>query len=287
MDNQNFVSEAVADTFQQLVIEASFQQPILVDFWADWCQPCKTLMPILSNLAEEYGGKFHLVKVNTDVQRELAMHYEVRSLPTVKVFQNGVAVDEFMGAQPESVIRELINKYLVNEKSEELFKAQAFLAEGEFLKAEAISREIITEQPEYTDAFIIFLQSQIGLDKIELAEQQLQVLPAHILEDENIQTIAKEIKQLKARGDIGDLSDILHAYESNPDDLEALLNYAQACIALGENEKGLDLYITLMKKDPSFADGAAKQGLLDAFELLDAADPLVKIYRNRMFSLLH
>lgn len=287
MDNPSFVSEATVDTFQQLVIDASFQQPVLVDFWADWCEPCKTLMPILSKLAAEYAGKFHLVKVNTDEYQDLAMQHQIRSLPTVKVFQNGVAVDEFMGAQPEPAIRELIHKYIVNESFDELLKAQELLVEGKFKEAEAISRAIIEEQPEYTDAFIIFLQSQIGLENIELAEQQLEVLPAHILEDESIQIIAKEIKMLKAKGDVGDIDTIREAYESNPEDSEKLLSYAKACIAFGENELGLDLLITLMKKNPGFGDGVAKQSMLDTFDLLGAGDPLVKTYRNKMFALLH
>lgn len=287
MNNQRFVSEAVADTFQQLVIEASFQQPVLVDFWADWCQPCKTLMPILSNLAEEYAGKFHLVKVNTDEQQDLVMQHQIRSLPTVKVFQNGVAVDEFMGAQPESSIRELINKYVVNEKQEDMLKAQAHLEKGEYAEAEAISREIIAEQAENTEAFIIFLQSQIGLENIELAEQQLNVLPAHMAEDERIQIIAKEIKKMKAKNDVGDFAEIQRAYDNDPDNSEALFNYAKASIAFGENEQGLELFIRLLKKDASYGEGAAKQGLLDTFELLGTTDPLVKTYRNKMFALLY
>lgn len=287
MDSSNFISEGSVDTFQQLVIDASFQQPVLVDFWADWCQPCKTLMPILQNLAEEYAGKFHLVKVNTDEYQELTMQHEIRSLPTVKVFQNGVAVDEFMGAQPESAIRELINKYIINESSGELLKAQELLAEGKFAEAEAISREIIAEQPEYTDVFIVFLQSQIGLENFELAEQQLSVLPAHMLDDERIKILAKEMKQLIAKQNVGDIDEIQKAYESNPEDPQAILDYASASLAFGQNEQGLELLLTLLKKDPEFGEGAAKKNMLDTFELLGAADPLVKMYRNKMFALMH
>lgn len=287
MDNSSFINEATVDTFQQLVIDASFQQPVLVDFWADWCQPCKTLMPILSDLAGEYMGKFHLVKVNTDHHQDLAMQYQVRSLPTVKVFHHGAVVDEFMGAQPEPAIRELLGKYIVNERFEDLLKAQEFLNNGQYTEAETITREIMTQQPDNTDAFVMFLQSQMGLEKIEVVEQQLAILPSHMLEDERIQDIAITIKKTKARNEAGDLAELKQAYENDPDDSDAMLKFANASLAYGENVQGLDLLIRLMRKDPDFENGAAKQALLDAFELLGTADPLVKTYRNKMFALMH
>jgi len=110
-----FISEADDSTFQSLVLDRSIDVPVLVDFWAEWCAPCKMLMPILAQLACEYEGKFQLVKVNTDKQQPLAVQYGVRSLPTLKLFRNGDIVDEIIGVQPEPAIRAIIDRYIVRE----------------------------------------------------------------------------------------------------------------------------------------------------------------------------
>ena len=103
MSDSPFIHDVGVENFQAIVLENSFKQPVLVDFWADWCQPCKTVMPLLAKLAEEYNGKFHLAKVDTESQQQLAAHFQIKSLPTMKLFVNGQQVDERMGALPEAL----------------------------------------------------------------------------------------------------------------------------------------------------------------------------------------
>ena len=130
MSESPFIHNVGIQDFQALVLENSFKQPVLVDFWADWCQPCKTLMPMLAKLADEYAGKFHLAKVDTEAQQELAAHFQIKSLPAMKLFVNGQLVDERMGALPEPEIRAFIDKYLTSETDEIMAAARNANLEG-------------------------------------------------------------------------------------------------------------------------------------------------------------
>jgi putative thioredoxin len=122
MSESPYIHNVSMQNFQNLVLEKSINKPVLVDFWADWCQPCQTIMPMLAKLAEEYAGKFELAKVNADDEQELAAHFGIKSLPTMKLFYQGQIVDERMGAVPESDIRAMIDKHIVSE-SDQLVQA--------------------------------------------------------------------------------------------------------------------------------------------------------------------
>ncbi|MCB1637827.1 MAG: thioredoxin [Thiothrix sp.] len=289
MTESPYIFEANAQNFAQVVLQNSLQVPVLVDFWADWCQPCKTLMPLLARLADEYQGGFILAKVDTDQNRELAAQFGVRSLPTVKVFKGGQMVDEFMGALPENEVRKFINKHRVRMTEPYHRQALAMHEEGDTEGALELMRQVVQHEPDYYEAILdlaVMLQQQGELDE---AEQLARTLPEEEVPADRLQQLRADIKMARLRSEAADedSSALEQRLAANPDDLEAMLELARVRVAQGETEAGLMLYLDVMKKDRSFGDDAGRQGLLNTFELLGAASPLVKKYRGKMFSLLY
>ncbi len=131
MSESPYIHNVSMQDFQNLVLEKSINKPVLVDFWADWCQPCQTIMPMLAKLAEEYGGKFELAKVDADKEQELAAHFGIKSLPTMKLFYQGQIVDEKLGAVPESEIREMLDKHIVSESDQFMKAAMTAYEQGQ------------------------------------------------------------------------------------------------------------------------------------------------------------
>ena len=287
MADSPFIVEANLETFQQLVLEQSQQTPVLVDFWADWCQPCKTLMPILSKLAEDYQGAFVLVKVNSDENQELAAQFGVRSLPTVKIFKNGEIVDEFMGALPEPKIREYIDKHRTRATEGLRQQALQFYSQGELEQSENLLTQVVETEPDYYDAALELATVLLAQDKVDEAETVVMGIPDDKVETSQLSTLQTQIKKRKLQQDAGDVTELEKQLAESPDDLQVMLDLAKTYIANEETEAGLALYLNIMQKDRSFSDDAGRKGLLGAFALLGSDDPLVKKYRGKMFSLLH
>ena len=287
MSESPYIANATDETFSSLVLEKSHETPVMVDFWADWCQPCKSLMPVLMKLAEEYQGAFNLVKVNTDEYSQLATEYGIRSLPTVKIFKNGEMIDEFMGVQTEPVIREMIEKRRVREGAEKRKQALELFQSGDEAGAEVILSEVVAEDPEYYEAVLELINIQLGVGKSDEAEDLLQSLPADIHEHEQTKALVAKVKIIKMRDQAGDVDTLKQQLEANPEDFETMLLLANSEIANENYEQGMALFFNIMKKDDSYQDHAGRKGLLSAFELLEVGNPLIKKYRSKMFSLMH
>ncbi len=288
MSDSPFVRIVTSETFQQEVIEASFQQPVLVDFWAEWCNPCQMLVPVLTRLAEEYQGAFILAKVNTDEQRELAAQAGVRSLPTVKLFVDGQIVNEFMGALPEAEVRKFLEPYLQGGAANEVLEAaqQAFDA-GRDEEGLEILNQALAENPE--NATLKFNIARISANRgdYDSAQALLDSLPLEERDKDEVRELQAQIRLAKELENIGDPNELQQRIEQNPDDLDALLKMSHYMTAQGQYEAAMELLLNIMKKDRSFGDDAGRKGLLDLFELLGADHPLTKTWRRKMFSLLH
>jgi putative thioredoxin len=274
MADSPFVFEANTQNFAQLVIQNSRQVPVLVDFFADWCQPCKTLTPILTKLIDEYRGAFILVKVNTDQNQALAAQLGVRSLPTVKLFKEGKIVDEFMGALPTEPYRQ---------------QALMMKDEGDLAGAMNLMGQVLQHEPDFYEAALDYAAMLLASGEINQAEALVNQVPANAVEPELIQNLRSEIKlaRLKEQSEGQDTSELEQRITQNPQDYAAMLELAKIRVAQGRTEEGLELYLTVMKADRSFGDDAGRQGLIASFDLLGASDPLVKKYRSKMFSLLY
>jgi putative thioredoxin len=287
MSESPYIFEANQENFAQLLQEKSQEAPVLVDFWADWCQPCQMLMPILANLAEEMQGAFILIKVNSDENQELAMQYGVRSLPTVKVFKHGEVVDEFMGVQPEPVIRSLINKHR-SRPSEALRKQAHVLQQNGYLEeATDLMTKVVETEPDYYDAVLDLVELLIAQGKTENLSFTLDTIPEDQVDAERITHLRSQLKLADMKAQAGDVDTLEAKHTKKPNDLETMLELAKTYMAIDKTEDGLELYLKVMQTDRQFGDDAGRKGLLEAFDVLGAGNPLVKTYRNKMFSLLY
>ena len=281
------VFDATAGNFEAEVLKASLQTPVLVDFWATWCGPCKQLGPILEKLAAEYNGAFRLAKVDVDAEQQLGAAFQIRSIPTVMLVKDGQLVDGFPGALPDGQLREFLKHHGI-EPAEPPAEASAEVADetppdphAEVLRL----RKAVEAAPEQDSLKLDLALALLATGHAHEAEQLLDALPANLSTDE---------RAIKARARLG-FSALLHdapppqvleaAIAANPDDLRArhLLGVQQ--IVSGQPEAGLEQFLEMLRRNRGFEDGLAKRSLIDAFRILDDED-LVGRYRRRMASVL-
>jgi len=287
MSDSPYIHNVTFEDFQALVIENSFKQPVLVDFWADWCQPCQALMPILSKLADEYNGAFVLAKVNSDEQGELAAQAGVRSLPTVKLFIDGQIVNEFMGALPEGQVRDFLAPYITTQSDVALQEALAAYQQGQPQQALEIMNKALAEDPQNASLKINIAKLVANEGDYESASALMETLSDEQKEQPEARELIAQIKLAGQLKDLGDPAELEQRIEQDANDLQARLEMAQYLAASGQHEAALQLLLEVMQKDASFNDGAARKALLGIFDLLGSDNPLVKTYRRRMMTLLH
>jgi putative thioredoxin len=282
----NDLLDVTAGTFEAAVIEESFRRPVLVDFWADWCAPCKMLMPVLAKLIEEYGGKVRLAKVNSDEQQGLASQFGVRSLPTVMCFRHGQPVDQFMGVQPESAIRAIIERHV--ERPSDRIRAQALakLESGDADGAVADLRAAVASDPDHHVLKVDLAQALLAAGDAEAAEAQLKLLPMDVHEQEVVKQLLARLVFTKTLNGAG-LASLERAAAENADDPRVLERLAAAYMVAGRSQEALDLYLRLMQRHRSYGNNAGHKGMLAAFEVLGPRHDLVIEYRRKMVSLLY
>ena len=287
MSDSPFVVNVTAETFQQQVIENSFKQPVLADFWAEWCNPCQMLIPVLTKLAEEYQGAFVLAKINTDEQQELAAQAGVRSLPTVKLFVDGQVVNEFMGALPESEVRRFLEPYLKGPGDEVIAEAEKAFAEGREQDGLDLLNQALADNPDNARLKIAVARIAAQRGDYEGAQALIDSLDAESRESDEVRELQAQLRVAAQLQDIGDPNELQQRIEQNPDDLEAMLKLSHYLTAQAQYEPAMELLLKIMQKDRGFEDDAGRQGLLNLFEILGNEHPLTKTYRRRMFTLLH
>jgi putative thioredoxin len=286
MSDSPCIIDVTQGDFDQVVLEGSRERPVLVDFWAAWCQPCQMLTPVLAKLAQEYGGRFILAKVNSDEQQALAGQFGIRSLPTVMVFRHGKPVDQFLGVQPESAIRALLDRHLPRASDKQRSAGLEQLKAGDAEGALNTLQAALEADPDNQAIKIDIARALMTLGRADEATEALNTLPLDLHQDEEVKRLEAQVQfaRVAARGD--ELERLEAALETG-DDPEALHRVAAAKILSEDYETALVLLLRLMQKHRRYGDEAGHKGLLAAFELLGAQHPLVKEYRRRMVSLLY
>lgn len=287
MSESPYVFEATLDNFQDKVMQASMQTPVLVDVWADWCAPCKQLMPVLEKLADEYKGAFLMAKVNADEQQELTGHLGVRSLPTILLVKNGQAVDGFNGALPESEIRKVLDKHVEAPEENPHDKANRLWEEGDLNGALEILTGLNQADPEDIAVLIDLAQIKAELGDTETAQQILDSLAPEDKMQPHARQLAARLKFMEQAGQLAPVADLEKRLEADPKDCEALHQLALQHVIKENNAQAMELLIRLMQVDAGYKDGVAKTTLVELFDKLGNTNPDVRTYRRKLYTLMH
>ena len=286
MNAANYIVEIDESNAQTLLIEESLKRPVVVDFWADWCGPCKQLMPILEKLAAEYQGAFLLAKVNADEQQMLAQQLGVRSLPTVMVIKDGQPVDGFSGAQPESAVRDMLDKHLPSPQADSLAEAEQLLSEGDIPGALALYRgawEDSGQKPEFTMAYAGALITANRLDEAEALLSDIKLVDQDARYEQLMAQI--ELQRQAARSpEIEALETDLASDEQNH---EIRIKLAVQLSSHGQYREALEHLLVVLRADRDWGNGEAKRVYLDMIATIGKGDPLAAEYQRKLFSLLY
>jgi len=277
------VREANERDFAELVVAASHRVPVLVDFWAPWCGPCRMLAPVLDAIAAKMEGRLAVVKVNVDENPNLAAQYGVRGIPSVKLFVNGKIVAEFTGAQPQGWIEDWLEEHLPRKADREAEQALALFEAGRRDAAIARALAAVEEDPSADRARLKLIWMLLEEGRKEEAEAHWQRLSARAKASADGEALKQRIEILR-RG--GDLDALAQAVQAQPNDASAWLRYGDALAAAARYEEAMQAYLQAMRLDRGKLRDEARQGMLRVFEVLGGRGELVDRYRSEMASVL-
>ncbi|MBX7201150.1 MAG: thioredoxin [Rhodospirillaceae bacterium] len=287
----DLIKDTTTDSFMADVMEASKTTPVIVDFWAPWCGPCKQLGPLLEKLVKQYGGKVKLVKINVDENQELAMQFRVQSIPAVYGFKDGRPVDGFMGALPENQLKQFIERLTGGGGSpidEALSEAEAMLAAGEKDDALALYQEVLDQDPANVKALAGVMRTYLALGQEQAARDLLAKLPEQAKNATEIASVRAtlELQDQAANSNAAQIQGLEAKVAADPKDMQSRLDLAMARFGAGDKQQAIDDLLEMVRKDRKWNEEAARKQLVKFFEAFGPADPLTREGRRKLSAIL-
>ncbi|MBY3051746.1 MULTISPECIES: thioredoxin [Rhizobium] len=289
----SYITETTTANFAKDVIEESRKQPVLVDFWAPWCGPCKQLTPVLEKVINEAKGRVRLVKMNIDDHPSIAGQLGIQSIPAVIAFVNGRPADGFMGAVPESQIQQFIDRIAGPAGADEAAEIEAVLAEaaellaaGNINEAAQLYGAVMQADPENAKALAGMAECMIAANQHQRAREILTELPEELAKDAGIQAVLMKLEQIEEARKLGDPVALERELAANPDDHEARIKLAKIRNVEGRRDEAADHLLLIMRKDRAFDDDGARRQLLQFFEVWGFKDPATVAARRKLSAML-
>ena len=290
----DLIKDTTEATFMADVVEASQDIPVIVDFWAPWCGPCKTLGPMLEKAVIAAKGAVKMVKLDVDQAQMIAGQLQIQSIPTVYVFHKGQPIDGFQGAQPESEIKAFVDRAVKagggeapgEQLQDAVDAAEEMLAEGAASDAAQTFEAILGEDPQHAGAYAGMVRAHIAMDALDQAEALLNGAPIEISKAPELEAAHAQLELARQAADAGPVADLTAAVEADENDHQARFDLAQALYANGEVQGAVDQLLTLFGKDREWNDAAAKTQLFTIFDALKADDPIALNGRRKLSSMI-
>lgn len=280
------IIDVTEENAQQVLIEESKQRPVLIDFWADWCGPCKSLMPVLEKLANEYAGQFLLAKVNADEQQMLCANFGVRSLPTVMLMKDGAPVDGFSGAQPESEVRQLLEKYLPKPWDLQLEQANELIKSENYSDAMAILKQAYNDSAQQANIALTYAgvllhnkrldEAAVVLEAIKLADR-----------DATFEQLMAQLELAQQAGKSPEIDALEAQLKNDPANLDLQLQLAVQYSQHEYYKEALELLFPVLQKNLNYADGEGKKTFTDILSVMGKGDPIAVEYQRKLYTLLY